>query len=97
MEFYARGFHFSPVDIYRSDATHFGVDVENNCLIPPFSSMKGLGGAAAQGIVDARKDGEFRTIEELKERSGAGKTLLQMLRDRHVLDGIPETNQMTLF
>ncbi|MDO4531066.1 MAG: PolC-type DNA polymerase III, partial [Bacillota bacterium] len=95
VEFYARGFRFVPIDLYRSDARNFQITEEG--LLPPFSSLQGLGVNAAQSIVEGRKDGEFHTIEELKERTSLGRSLIDMLKENGVLDGIPETNQLTLF
>ncbi len=47
--------------------------------------------------MDGRKDGEFKTLEELKERTTLGRSLIELLKENGVLDGIPETNQLTLF
>lgn len=95
VEFYARGFQFLPIDLYRSDAKKFIVTPEG--LIPPFSSLQGLGVNAAQSIVDGRADGEFKTLEELKERTSLGRSLIELMKENGVLEGIPETNQLTLF
>ena len=95
VEFYARGFKFVPIDLYKSDAKNFQITSEG--LLPPFSSLQGLGVNAAQSIVEGRKDGEFKTLEELKERTSLGRSLIDMLKENGVLDGIPETNQLTLF
>lgn len=95
MNFYARGFKFCPIDLYRSDAKNFLPTEEG--LLPPFSSLQGLGVNAAQSIVEGRKDGEFNTLEELKERTSLGRSLIDLLKENGVLDGIPETNQLCLF
>ena len=95
VEFYARGFKFCPIDLYRSDAKNFLPTKEG--LLPPFSSLQGLGVNAAQSIVEGRKDGEFNTLEELKERTSLGRSLIDLLKENGVLDGIPETNQLCLF
>lgn len=95
VEFYARGFKFCPIDLYRSDAKNFLPTEEG--LLPPFSSLQGLGVNAAQSIVEGRKDGEFNTLEELKERTSLGRSLIDLLKENDVLDGIPETNQLCLF
>ncbi|MCI6056019.1 MAG: PolC-type DNA polymerase III, partial [Clostridia bacterium] len=52
VEFYARGFKFLPIDLYKSDSRKFIVTEEG--LIPPFNSLQGLGTNAAQSIVDGR-------------------------------------------
>ena len=95
VEFYARGFKFCPIDLYRSDAKNFLPTEEG--LLPPFSSLQGLGVNAAQSIVEGRKDGEFNTLEELKERTSLVRSLIDLLKENGVLDGIPETNQLCLF
>ena len=96
VEFYARGFKFLPMDLYKSDAKNFIIDKEG--LIPPFNSLQGLGINAAQSIVEGRKNGgEFTTVEDFKERTGIGKTLIELLKENNVLKGIPDTNQLTLF
>lgn len=96
VEFYARGFYFLPIDLYESDAKKF--IIKENGLIPPFNSLQGLGDTAAQSIVEGReKGGEFKTIEEFKERTSVGKTLIELLKENGVLKGIPDTNQLSLF
>jgi len=82
--------------LYKSDAKNF--IIEGNGLIPPFSSLQGLGVNAAHGIVEGRKGiEEFKTIEEFISLTGVGKTLAELLKETGVLKGIPETNQLTLF
>ena len=95
VEFYERGLDFLPIDLYESDASRF--IVKGNKLLPPFSSLQGLGVNAAKSIVEGRAEGEFHTLEELKARTQLGKSLIEMLKEHGVLDGIPETNQLTLF
>ncbi len=95
VEFYARGFKFLPIDLYQSDSRKFQITPEG--LLPPFSSLQGFGTNAAQSVVDGRAKGEFRTIEELKERTSLGRSLIDLLKENGVLDGMPETNQLTLF
>ena len=96
IEFYARGFEFYPIDLYKSDSKKF--IIHENGLIPPFNSLQGLGITAAQGIVDGRAEiEEFKTVEEFKEKTGVGKTLIELLKENNVLKGIPDTNQLTLF
>ena len=66
-------------------------------LIPPLNSLQGLGLNVAQSIVDGRKDGEFKTIEEFKSRTAAGSSIVELLKENGVLKGIPESDQMSLF
>ncbi|MFI3175771.1 MAG: DNA polymerase III subunit alpha, partial [Bacillota bacterium] len=94
-EFYARGFSFSPIHIYESEGDKFLV--REKVLLPPLNSLQGMGVNAVQSLLEARQDGEFKTIDELKERTTLGKVNIGLLKDNGVLEGIPETNQMTLF
>ena len=95
LEMYERGLNFLPIDLYESDAVKFKVTPEG--IIPPLNSIPGLGTVAAQGIQDARKDGEFMSIDDLKIRSKVGKSTIEMLQNAGCLQGMSESNQMSLF
>jgi len=90
-----RGIKFLPVDLYKSDASAFLV--EDGKIRIPFSAMNGLGERAAQSILEARKDGEFLSREELRIRAKLNKSVVDMLGDAGVLADLTETNQLTLF
>ena len=94
LEFVARGFKFLPVDLYKSDARLFLP--ENGSIRLPFSSLSGVGVAAAQNIVDAREaGGEFLSVEELKQRASVSKSVVEILEKNGVLKNLSETNQIT--
>ncbi|MCL2351334.1 MAG: PolC-type DNA polymerase III [Firmicutes bacterium] len=99
LEMYARGLKFLKLDIYRSAAKKFIVTPDG--LLPPLCSIQGLGDNVAQNIVSAREDGggirEFFTIEDFRERTKINKTVIELLRKNRILDGLPETNQLSLF
>ncbi|NMB02669.1 MAG: PolC-type DNA polymerase III [Firmicutes bacterium] len=95
LEAMARGVSFLPVDLYKSSAQRFLI--EDGQLRPPFASLDGVGVNAAAGIVKAREEGEFISIEDLRSRSGITKTVVETLRLHGCLEGLPETNQLTLF
>lgn len=94
-ELYLRGFGCEYVDLYRSDAEKF-IILENS-LLPPLASLSGMGTKAAQSIVEARKDGMFTSIENLRRRSGISKTNIEILRQHGCLDGMSESDQIALF
>lgn len=95
LEMVERGFKFANVDLYRSDATKFLID--GNSLIAPFNALPGLGTNAAIGIVKAREEGEFLSKEDLLARSRISKTVLEYLDEQGALQGLPESNQLSLF
>ncbi|QHT46691.1 PolC-type DNA polymerase III [Bacillus sp. SB49] len=95
LEMAERGYGFKNVDLYQSSATDFLV--EGDYLIPPFNAVDGLGTNAAINIVNARKEGEFLSKQDLRERSRISKTVLEYLDNFGCLEGMPEENQLSLF
>ncbi len=91
----ARDIKFLNVDLKRSDATAFLP--ENGSIRMPFNSLSGLGDSAAEKIIDARNKYDIYSIEDLREHTGISKAVIEILRRNHVLDGLSETNQFTMF
>ena len=104
-EMLERGYHFENINLYRSEATMFVVDHERKCLIPPFVVIDKLGEAAAKSIIDAREEVDsngnkrkFLSKEDLLSRATKlNGSNLKSLEEFHVLDGMGETNQISLF
>ncbi|HHX18792.1 MAG TPA: PolC-type DNA polymerase III, partial [Clostridium sp.] len=94
-EMYARGINFLPIDLYESDATKF--QIVDDGIRPPLNSLQGLGNAAAQNIVEARNEGEFISIDDLRIRSKISKAVIEILQNNGCLKGLPESNQISLF
>ncbi|AEY65682.1 PolC-type DNA polymerase III [Clostridium sp. BNL1100] len=94
-EMYARGINFLPIDLYLSEATKFRI--EDKGIRPPLNALQGLGGAAAQNIVESRKNGEFLSIDELRTKAKISKSVIEILERNNVLEGMPESNQLCLF
>ena len=95
LEMYERGFEFLPVDIYESEASKF--KIQDNKLRPPLNSIPGFGTVAAQGIVNARKDGKFMSIDDLKIRAKIGASGAELLKQFGCLEGMSQSNQLSLF
>ncbi len=95
LEMTERGFSFKKVDLYRSSATDF--IVEGDSLLPPFNALSGVGTNAALNIVEARKEREFLSKEDLQQRGKITKTVLEQLDEHGCLEGLPESNQLSLF
>ena len=95
-EFYLRGFHFDNIDIFRSDATRFLIT--ENGLLPPLTSVHGLGEAAAQDTVEKREGKDFISIEEFAMTCNKlSKTHIEQLKALGAFAGMSETSQISLF
>lgn len=94
-EMYKRGFNLLKVDLYKSDATKFIIEKEG--LRPPLSALQGVGVNAAKSIAEARKNGEFISKEDLRIRSKVSKTVIETMSVHGCLEGMSETNQLSLF
>ncbi|MDD4775446.1 MAG: PolC-type DNA polymerase III [Syntrophomonas sp.] len=95
LEMYARGFHFQPVDIYKSDARKF--IISGSGLIMPFAALANIGAAAAQGIISSRQNGDYLSIEDFQVRTRLNKSGMDILRQENCFADLPEKNQMSLF
>ena len=94
-EMYQRGFEFLPADLYESDAFKF-LKVDGKIRLP-LNAFQGVGNSAAQNICDARADGEFMSVDDLKTRAKLTKTVIEVLGENGCLKGLPETSQLSLF
>ncbi|MBQ4472814.1 MAG: PolC-type DNA polymerase III, partial [Lachnospiraceae bacterium] len=93
-EMYARGLTFAPIDLFRSDAVNF--QIVDGKLLPPFTSVDGLGEAAAYSIKEAAAQGPFLSVEDFKTRAKVSQTIADTLAELGVLGDIPKTNQISL-
>ena len=91
----ARGIRFLPVNIEKSEA--FAFIPENGGIRMPFSSLAGVGEIAAKNIVEVRNSSEISSRAQLRAKAGLSKTVMDILSQNGVLDGISETNQITFF
>ena len=94
-EMYARGFQFTPIDLNIVKARHF--QIIDGKLMPALSAIDGLGEKAADGVVEAVKDGPFLSKDDFRQRSKVSKSVADLMGDLGILGGIPESNQMSIF
>ena len=97
LEMTARGFKFGKIDLNKSDGMKFLIDDDNKTLIPPFRSIDGLGDIVANKIVEEREKQPFFSIEDLQNRAKVSQTLIDKMRVMGILNGLPETSQLSLF
>ena len=100
LEMCERGYHFSNLDLYRSDSKMFVVDEKNKALIPPFVVIDNLGESAAKSVVEAREKLQgkpFLSKEQVLRETKLSSTNLAELDRLGVLADLSESNQLTLF
>ena len=95
IEMYCRGYIFEKVDLYKSDATKFIITEDG--LLPPLNALPGLAENTAKAIMAEREKGEFKNIEDLRLRTGATKSVIEILTESGCFDGMSESNQVSLF
>ncbi|MDD5995019.1 MAG: PolC-type DNA polymerase III [Clostridiales bacterium] len=93
-EMYARGYEFMPIDIFRAKANHF--QIIDNKLMPALSTIDGMGGKAAEGVVEAAKNGPFSSRENFKLRAKISGTVVDKMAEMGLLGDLPETDQMSI-
>ncbi len=94
-EMYARGYEFLPIDIYKSKATKF--QIVDGKLLPPFSTIDGMGEKAAEAVEAAAADGKYLSRDDFRQRTKASKTVIDYMGDLGLLGDLPESNQLSLF
>ena len=97
LEMVQRGYSFSNIKLYASDATNFIVDRENKQLIPPFITIDNIGESAALSIPEALKDGKFFSKQDLLRRTKLSQTNVADLEKLGVLKDLEDTDQLSLF
>ena len=97
LEMVERGYKFSNIDLYRSDATAFVVDHENKALIPPFVTIDGLGENNAITVIEERNKKPFTSRDDLTKRTKLTTTNVNDLAAMGVLNGLSQSDQMSLF
>ena len=90
----ARGIRFLPVDLTHSSDREYLP--ESGGIRMPFSALAGVGDNAAANIVAAREEEPFFSVEDLQTRAKLTKAVVDILRQCRVLDGLDETDQMTI-
>ncbi len=97
MEMHKRGIRFKMIDLNKSDARNFVIDDDGTSLIFPFRGLDGLGENVAKAICEERAKGAFISIEDVQMRAKVNSTTIEKMRTLHVFDGMPESNQLSLF
>ena len=94
-EMYARGYEFLPIDLYKSKATMF--QIVDGKLLPPFSTIEGMGDKAADAVEMAAADGPYLSMDDFRQRTKVSKTVIEFMSDLGIFGDIPKSNQLSLF
>ena len=94
-EMYARGYEFMKIDLNLCRATK--MCIIDGKIMPCLNKIDGLGDSVAAGITDAVKDGPFLSLDNFRERTGCPKTIVEKLVRFRILEGLPESNQLSIF
>ena len=97
LEMVERGYKISMIDIDKSISRYWIVDEKTKSIIPPFNVLDGLGEAAAETVVEARKKRPFYSIEDLQSRTRLSQQHIENLKKLGVLAKLPESDQISLF
>ena len=92
-EMYARGYEFMPIDIYRVKATKF--QIIDGKIMPSLISIDGLGESVAKQIEEGAKGEPFLSKEDLMFRCHIGQSVVELLSEMGILDGLSATNQLS--
>ena len=72
--------------------------VEDGKIRLPFSSLAGVGDAAAVALAEeGKKTKEYLSIEDVQIKTKVTKAVIETLQSVGVLSGLPESSQMSLF
>ncbi|MGI6113959.1 MAG: PolC-type DNA polymerase III [Mahellales bacterium] len=95
LEMYKRGIKLCKVDLYKSHPEKF--IITDHGILPPLDSLQGVGRSAAWNIARARQEQQFLSIEDIKLRTRASKSVIDALQNHGCLNGLPSSNQISLF
>ena len=94
-EMYERGLEFTPIDIYKAKARTF--QIFDGKIMPSFKVIDKVGEVAGESIEIAASNGKFLSKEDLRIRAKVGNTVIEKLDSIHALDGLADSNQLSLF
>lgn len=93
-EMYARGIKFEPIDLYKVKADRF--QIIDGKLMPALNTIEGLGGMAAEAVVNEAANGEFFSIDDFRSRTKVGQKTIDKMKELNLFGDLSESNQMSI-
>ena len=94
-EMLARGYEFLPIALGKSKAKKYVI--EDGKIRLPYSSLKGVGEAAAEQLEEACKNGvDFISVEDFQKSCGVSSAVIDSLYNAGALGDMPKENQISL-
>ena len=94
-EMYARGFEFTPINIYEAKANRF--KIKDGKLMPSLQTINGMGEKAAVLAEEEAKKAPFVSRNDYKNRGKIPQSVIDTMTKYGILDGLPEDEQLSLF
>ncbi|WP_099203134.1 PolC-type DNA polymerase III [Miniphocaeibacter massiliensis] len=93
-EMYCRGIKSSKITFKDSDELKFKV-LEKGCIQPPFRALEGVSDAHSIAIYKEYHENDFLSIQDLTKRTKINKGAVEALKIHGVLEGLPDSNQLS--
>ncbi|MBQ5324267.1 MAG: PolC-type DNA polymerase III, partial [Oscillospiraceae bacterium] len=94
-EMLARGYEFLPIELGKSKAKKYVI--EDGKIRLPYSSLKGVGEAAAEQLEKVCEENtEFLSVEDFQKSSGVSSAVVEGLYNAGALGDLPKENQVSL-
>ena len=94
-EMMSRGYEFEKPDLGKSHPTRFMVADQK--VLVSLAAIPGVGEAAARLLKEEYENSPYKSVDEIRTRGKLNSTAISALRELSCLDGIPESDQLTLF
>ncbi len=94
-EMMSRGYEFLPVSLKHSHACDYLI--EDGKLRIPFAAIDGIGAKAADKLYESAQHGDYISVDEFQQLSGASKATIDALDALGALGDLPKSNQLSLF
>ena len=98
LEMFERGFYFNNISLEKSASRNFTLDPDDpKGILPPFTSIDGLGASVGDSVIEARENNYFLSKEDVIKRTKLTTNQIDFLNRLGVFDKMSDENQLSLF